>query len=155
MKVYVASSWRNPRYEAVVAAIREAGHDVHDWRGSEYAFSWSEISPEWRNWTAREFQLALGKPRAINAFHDDRRGILTSDVCILLLPCGRSAHLEAGFAAGLGKPLIILLDPQDVRLEPELMYRFAGTRIYTACHEVVTALGRMAREQASKRRTKS
>jgi hypothetical protein len=41
---------------------------------------------------------------------------------VLVLPCGRSAHLEAGWAKGAGKRLVILLDEQN---EPELMYRFA------------------------------
>ncbi|MCQ2145827.1 MAG: hypothetical protein MJY72_08790 [Bacteroidales bacterium] len=32
MKIYVASSWRNPHYPAVVAALRDAGFDVYDFR---------------------------------------------------------------------------------------------------------------------------
>ncbi len=31
-KIYVASSWRNVHYEGVVKALREAGHDVYDFR---------------------------------------------------------------------------------------------------------------------------
>jgi hypothetical protein len=50
---------------------------------------------------------------------------------VLQLPCGRSAHLEAGWFAGRGKPVIILLhdggddwlDPGLV--QPELMYKMA------------------------------
>jgi len=39
-----------------------------------------------------------------------------------VLPCGRSAHLEAGWTAGNGTPLILYAtEPQ----EPELMYRMA------------------------------
>ena len=31
-KIYVASSWRNTFYPEVVARLREAGHDVYDFR---------------------------------------------------------------------------------------------------------------------------
>jgi nucleoside 2-deoxyribosyltransferase len=45
-----------------------------------------------------------------------------ADVTVLVLPCGRSAHLEAGYTAGQGKPVVILLDQT---FEPELMYKMA------------------------------
>ena len=32
MHIYVASSWRNTYYPEVVTALREAGHDVYDFR---------------------------------------------------------------------------------------------------------------------------
>lgn len=42
------------------------------------------------------------------------------DACLLVLPCGRSAHAEAGWFAGAGKPVVARLpEPQ----EPELMYK--------------------------------
>jgi len=31
-KIYVASSWRNDYYPKVVAKLREAGHEVYDFR---------------------------------------------------------------------------------------------------------------------------
>ena len=31
-KIYVASSWRNEYYPEVVAKLREAGHEVYDFR---------------------------------------------------------------------------------------------------------------------------
>ena len=32
MKLYIASSWRNAHYPAVVEALRGAGFDVYDFR---------------------------------------------------------------------------------------------------------------------------
>jgi hypothetical protein len=47
-----------------------------------------------------------------------------ADVCVLLLSCGKSAHSEAGWMQGAGKPTYVLLTD---RQEPELMYKlFAG-----------------------------
>jgi hypothetical protein len=41
------------------------------------------------------------------------------DTCVLVLPSGRSAHLEAGWAAGAGKTTIGLLADG----EPDLMWK--------------------------------
>ena len=45
-----------------------------------------------------------------------------ADAGVLLLPCGRSAHLELGYLIGQGKPTSILLTDG----EPELMYSLAS-----------------------------
>lgn len=34
-----------------------------------------------------------------------------ADTCVLALPCGRSAHLEAGWMSGAGKKLIVYMPP--------------------------------------------
>ena len=44
MRIYVASSWRNTHQQAIVAALREAGHDVYDFRNprpGDKGFAWS------------------------------------------------------------------------------------------------------------------
>jgi hypothetical protein len=43
------------------------------------------------------------------------------DACVMVQPCGRSAALELGWAAGAGKATLVLL--ADV--EPELMLKMA------------------------------
>ena len=58
-----------------------------------------------------------------------------ADTCVLVLPCGRSAHLEAGFFVGVDKKLIILLSDG----EPELMYSMADL-ICTSLGEVIVEL---------------
>jgi hypothetical protein len=57
--------------------------------------------------------------------------------CVLVMPCGRSAHLELGYAVGAGKKSIILLSDG----EPELMYRMVGVdSICISIGEVIVAL---------------
>lgn len=51
-------------------------------------------------------------------FNADFAAMRWADTCVLLLPCGRSAHLELGWMAGAGKRTIIVT--QDGK-EPELM----------------------------------
>ena len=57
------------------------------------------------------------------AFQEDRKMIDWADAVILILPSGRSSHLEAGYAVGRGKKLFILGGFE--RGEFETMYGFA------------------------------
>ena len=51
---------------------------------------------------------------------NDLEALKAADTCILVLPCGHSAHTEAGWMAGSGKRVIAYI-PEMV--EPELMYK--------------------------------
>jgi hypothetical protein len=139
-KIYVASSWRNPQQPGVVKALREAGHEVYDFRNpapGDDGFSWCEIDPDWMKWTIRQYVHNVRQPLADRGFQFDRDALHWCDTCVLVLPCGRSAHLEAGYAAGQGKRTIIMLS-QD-KFEPELMYRL-GHGFVTDTHELICAL---------------
>jgi len=124
MKIYVASSWRNERQPEVVAQLREAGHDVYDFknpREGDKGFHWSEIDPDWLNWTPERFRQALNHPIAKSGFASDWNAMCEAEACVMVMPCGRSAHIEAGYFVGAFKPLYILLSDG----EPELMYNMA------------------------------
>jgi hypothetical protein len=56
-------------------------------------------------------------------FLSDWGAMQWADTGVLVLPSGRSAHLEAGYFSGAGKALYILMQE---RQEPELMYRMAS-----------------------------
>ncbi len=143
MKVYVASSWRNVYQPLVVAELRQAGHEVYDFRNprpGDSGFAWSEIDPDWINWTPRRFRECLTHPIAEAGFASDMNALKDCDVCLLVLPCGRSAHLELGWAAGAGKRTIVLFNGQA---EPELMYRMVH-HVCVKMAEVLEALDVMA-----------
>lgn len=134
-RIYLASSWRNERQPEAVSQLRELGHKVYDFRNPEpgdNGFHWSEIDPQWRDWTPAEFRESLQHPVAESGFRKDFESMRWATAFVLLMPCGRSAHLEAGWAIGMGKPTAILLSDG----EPELMYRMAG--------EVCTNIGEVA-----------
>lgn len=123
-RIYLASSWRNPSQPALVARLRSWGHEVYDFRNpapGNDGFRWTEIDPDWLEWTPENYsQLVRTHPVARAGFTLDRQALDWCDTCVLLLPSGRSAHLEAGYAAGQGKRVIVYLTPE--KFEPELMY---------------------------------
>lgn len=120
-KIYVASSWRNLTQPGVVTMLRADGHEVYDFRNPPHGrggFAWSDIDPNWKSWTAKQYRAALQTPIAEDGYRSDMDGMEWADVCVLVLPCGRSAHLEAGWFAGQGKPVFVLTQDGE---EPELM----------------------------------
>ena len=139
MKIYVASSWRNIHQPNVVRLLSGAAHADYDFRNpypGNKGFHWSEIDSDWQNWTPMRYREALEHPIAIDGYLTDFTAMEWADVCVLLLPCGRSAHLEAGYFVGAGKPLhVLILD----KCEPELMYKMA-TGIYTSIDELIRYL---------------
>ena len=128
MRIYVASSWRNERQPEVVRRLREEGHEVYDFRNptehvleGDEGFSWHDIDSDWQAWTINQFIDALDHPLAEAGFKSDMDGLTTAEALVLVMPCGRSAHLEMGYAAGAGIPTIVLMADG----EPELMYKMA------------------------------
>ncbi len=120
MKIYLASSWRNPNQSKVLKQLRDAGHEVYDFKDPKESFGWHTIDPDWESWNSTKFIQGLGHPEANRGFARDFEAMHWADACVLLLPCGRSAHLEAGWCTAAGKLTIIFLSGQD---EPELMYK--------------------------------
>lgn len=121
--IYVASSWRNIYQPDMVKRLREAGHEVYDFRNpkeGDKGFHWGEIDPEWQSWTTAEYAAGLEHPVAQAGFKSDMDALKACDAVVLLLPCGRSAHLEAGWAAGAGKDVYIYI-PKTEAPELELM----------------------------------
>ena len=97
MKVYIASSWKSSdRHNEVIVALENNGHDYYDYR-THGAFHWSQVDPNYKDWTLDEFLKGLKHPLANKGFQCDWEGMNTCDACILVLPSGkRSSHIEAG-----------------------------------------------------------
>jgi hypothetical protein len=133
--IYLASSWRNEFYEGVLGGLRALGHHVYDFRNSYHAFKWDDIDPGWREWSADQYRCALLHPAAQRGYASDMGAMREADTCVLVLPCGRSAHLELGWMAGAGKRTYILTRDGE---EPELMAKMATA--------VVSSLAELYRE---------
>lgn len=141
-KIYVASSWRNLIQPTIVEQLRAAGHEVYDFRNpapGNKGFGWSALgmglSTDWSPAMTRE---ALQHPISQAGFKSDHDAMVWADTFVMVLPCGRSAHLELGWACGAGKRTIIL---QIERQEPELMYLEADS----ICVSVAEMMRELAR----------
>lgn len=125
MKIYIASSWRNEHYAEVTQALRDVGHLTWDWRNPPTGgngFKWQQTGfsgyMQGDKISANQWSKMLATPPAVAGFASDLCGMNWCDVGVLLHPCGRSAHLEAGWLAGRGKTVHVLaLEP----VEPDLM----------------------------------
>jgi len=144
MKIYVASSWRNLLQPAIVLALRRCGHEVYDFRNpapGNTGFGWTQVDPEWsfedRGVVEPErYRKMLQHPIAVAAYELDITALRNCDAGVYVLPCGRSASWEFGFAMGAGKPgYVVQFEPQ----EPELMFREAT--IITNMNELFDVFG--------------
>jgi len=150
MKIYVATSWRNPDQPSVVAALRAAGYTVYDFRNpapGNHGFHWSEIDPAWKEWIPEEYRKALWHEKAEEGFASDMNALRECDAVVAVQPFGRSASLELGWAVGAGKLTILLLASG----EPELMVKMCD-HICLSVDEVLTCLAGSAGRVTLKQR---
>lgn len=133
--VYVASSWRNQVQPIVCAFLAAAGVEHYDFKNPPggVGFGWPQVKTiggptslhqvatkgsDWED--VDEYLAMIEHPRAVEGFAADFAAMKRADTFVLVLPCGKSAHLELGWAVGAGKRTAILLEDP---VEPELMYR--------------------------------
>jgi hypothetical protein len=146
LKIYVASSWRNELQPRVVSTLRSAGHEVHDYKESASGHGEPTVEQvddltRMRFEPARFRELLTQHPMARSLFEKDMGALRACDACVLVLPCGKSAHLELGWAVGAGKRTLVLLQGE---CEPDLMYKMVD-RLCLSVDEVVQTLAEWAR----------
>jgi nucleoside 2-deoxyribosyltransferase len=121
--IYLIGSLRNERVPLVAEQLRDMGHKVFDdWYGAG-----NEADDKWQqyeNGRKRKYRDALAGEAAQHIFNFDKRLIEASDAVLLVLPAGKSGHLEFGYARGIGKAAVILLDGEPERFD--VMYNFAN-----------------------------
>ena len=133
MTTYLIGSLRNPAIPTIAKRLRDVGVDVFD--------DWYAAGPEaddiWRKYElerGRSYTQALEEGwHATHVWEYDKHHLDRCDSGILVLPCGRSGHLELGYLAGQGKPTYILLDNPD---RWDIMYLFAS-KVYTSLDDLV------------------
>lgn len=126
MKVYLLSSLKNPRLPHIGNAIRAFGFEVFDhwWGGGPEADDWWQ---RYETIRGRSYSEALYDHYAQHIFTYDLGHLNSSDIGVLVLPCGKSGHLELGYLVGQGKPTYVLFNGEPERYD--VMYLFA-TKIF-------------------------
>ena len=136
-KIYLASSWKMASVVKDIAdLLRKRGHEVDafcdDENGKRVSFDWNELfdimKDESIDISIEDAKTMMTHWRVKEAFKEDKKFIDWADVLIMLMPCGRSSHLEAGYAAGSGKRLYIIGGFE--KGEFETMYGFADKMYY-------------------------
>ena len=121
MKIYVASSWRNEVYPQVVEALRQAGHEVYDFRRQ----GGSDWNP--RSVTSSELVNFLKHPQVQTIFRNDMDALVDCEAVVCVLPCGRSAHLELGYGIGAGKRTVLLWHDGEA---PDIMHKAVDAIVF-------------------------
>lgn len=121
--LYIIGSLRNPRIPEIAKALRTGGFDVFD--------DWFAAGPEaddyWQRYETqrgRDYREALQGRAANNVFQFDKGNLERCDGALLVLPAGKSGHLELGYMAGLGKWTGVLFEDEPERWD--VMYQFVN-----------------------------
>jgi nucleoside 2-deoxyribosyltransferase len=130
MKLYLIGSLRNPRVPLLAEQLRALlpqWQVFDDWyaAGPEADDKWMEYEKA----RGRDFIQALDGHACNHVFDYDRHHLKNADAVCLVLPAGKSGHLEFGYCVGRGTPSFILLDGEPERFDA--MYRFATEVVKT------------------------
>jgi nucleoside 2-deoxyribosyltransferase len=121
LKVYLIGSLRNPAVPEMAQELRKLGLDVFD----DWYAAGPEADDKWRDYEkgrGHTFRKGLKGFAADHVYKFDLKHLNDCDVAVLILPAGKSGHLELGYCIGRGKKGYILTnDPERW----DVMYLFA------------------------------
>ena len=135
-KIYIIGSLANPKIPELANLLAKEGFEPFcDWfsPGPEADIKWREYSKA-RGWT---YKQALNSHAASHIFEWDKKHLDESDAAVMLMPAGKSGHLELGYTVGKGKPGFILFDSEPEKWD--IMVRFA-TDTFTHPNDLIFAL---------------
>lgn len=143
--VYLIGSLKNPRVPELANLLREEGTEVFDeWHGAG-----PEADDFWQAYEkarGRKFAEALQGHAAQHICGFDKKFLDLCDAAVLVMPAGKSGHLELGYVIGSRKPAFILLDGEPERFD--VMYALA-TGVFTTIDQLLERLHTTRLEKAA------
>ncbi len=120
-KVYLIGSLRNDKIRGYANDIRACGFDVFDdWHAAgERA---DEHWMEYERARGRTYLDALQGHTVKHAFHYDLAHLDSADIGVLIMPAGKSAHLELGYLLGQDKPGYIYMPDEPERWDMMVLF---------------------------------
>lgn len=111
---YVAARYRNRDNALTLArAIRDRGNSVYFFVESRASQAHVEAAATDAEAAMRHFEArSHDDPGVRDVFESDLAALKDSSAFIMLLPAGKSCHVEAGIAYALGKHLILVGEPE-------------------------------------------
>lgn len=132
--IYIVGSLRNPQIPLIGDKLREAGYDAFD--------CWYSAGPEaddylrdYHRERGHSYQQALDGPAARHIFEFDKRHLDRCSIGLLVMPAGRSGHLEIGYMNGQGKTTYVLMEGEPERYD--IMYQFCAGGIHYSIESVI------------------
>lgn len=134
--VYIIGALRNDRIPEVGAAIRSLGLEAfNDWHSAGPDAD-DFLRDHYRS-RGCSYKEGIYSHAAKHIFNFDKYHLDRSHAGVLVMPAGKSAHLEMGYLIGQGKPVFILFDKEPERFE--VMHNFA-TDIFFDLNELKQTL---------------
>ena len=105
MKVYLASSWKNAELCRIVACLfRQNSIETYCFSDDHSCnFKWTDLG----DLSKYDIRTVLTRVETRKPFDLDLAELLSSKCTVLILPAGKSAHLEAGYTKGAGRKLFV------------------------------------------------
>ena len=126
--IYLIGSLRNPEVPIIGDALRDAGFEVFDeWHSAgEIA---DDCFRDYCNGRGLTYREALQTYAAKHIFEFDKTYLTRPGIVVLVMPGGKSAHLELGWALGHAKAGYVLFDKVPDRYDQ--MYQFANDMFFS------------------------
>jgi hypothetical protein len=137
---YIIGSLRNPRIPHLAALLIAQGY-------GEYSEWYSGGARADDDWTSHERLRGRRYVEAIRGYHAkqvmemDLRHLKRCDGAIMVMPCGKSGHLELGWMIGQGKPGFVLLDSEPERFD--VMLALPGITVVDSEEMLLEELARL------------
>ena len=123
MIIYLIGALKNKKIPLIANELRALGFEVFD--------DWFSPGPEaddfWREYEKTKtssYKEALKGWAAKHIFEFDKHHLDRSDIAILVMPAGKSGHLELGYCVGRNKRTYVLFDEEPKRWD--IMYQFTN-----------------------------
>lgn len=133
--IYLIGSLRNDAIPEIADLLSNLGVEAFaDWWGAG-----PEADDWWKTYNEKrgvDYFDALNGYAAQTVFNFDKTHLDRCDAGLLVLPAGRSGHLELGYTVGRGKPAFILADDKLGVERWDVMYAFA-TKVFRNTEEMV------------------
>ena len=141
--IYIIGALRNPKIPEFANELQAQGFEgFADWfspgpDADDYLRDYSKAR-------GLSYAGALKSYAARHIFEFDKYHLDRCDAVVMLMPAGKSGHLELGYAIGCGKPGYILFDSEPERYE--IMVQFA-TGIFFSKEELFFELHRVLKSK--------
>ncbi len=133
MKIYLIGSLKNPVIPLIGKSLRALGHDIFD----DWFAGGPTADAAWREYhqaRGEGYAEALKGKAGDNAFKFDMHHLADANAAMLILPAGKSAHMELGVMHGWGRPTYVYFgdgEPADW----DLMYKIAD-EVFFDCADI-------------------